>query len=236
MKLKKQVILTASIIGFLAYATTAFGFSFYQKSNNPNVRYIEPAPMHIGKHVQAVIVINPTPTVTVVQSNDTAIIRQDARGKLGTLFKIHATLAGLATVYQYDANPAFSAAQQLSDQNTNEILGQIEKIYGTSIKNQFALLWQQHMDLFLQYADALKNNDSMRKGQIQNQLATLSNSMASLFSQSASSQDIQAVLQQHFNLERSVIEAHAGGNYSLQYAQMDQATEQAAQLANVLVP
>jgi hypothetical protein len=184
---------------------------------------------------------SPVPTGTVdtiwnKNNNNYPTTSKKPNDNLKSLLQEHALMGGILFSNRYDNTPAFNAAFQTAEKNTTDLNQEIGSLYGTSAQNEFLPMWKNHITLLLMYTDALHNNDQRLQERANNGLDDFSNSFTSFANRyTRTNADIKSMIQQHIELEKAIIEAHAQDNYDAQYTQMHQAFQQAGDLADALV-
>jgi hypothetical protein len=156
--------------------------------------------------------------------------------RLQSLLQEHAVVAAQVTVNRYDNRPEFEASRQLAEQNAQLLTEEVGRLYGQDVQGEFLELWKRHLVLFVQYTDALKNNDQNLKNQTVSELNEFADELSHLLAEKTGlpREDIRQELQKHVELEQAVIDAHAAGAYNTQYQKMHEGHEHAGMMADKL--
>ncbi|MGK7377454.1 copper amine oxidase [Planococcus sp. 1R117A] len=85
------------------------------------------------------------------------------RSDLNLLLGEHFAVAGTVMHKRFQDAPDFEASLAALNANTGKVAAAITSIYGEEAGNQFAALWNSHNEYYLQYVDAVKNNNAEEK-------------------------------------------------------------------------
>lgn len=177
------------------------------------------------QHARTVSVTNP-------QEIDTVHL------KLRSLLQEHALGAATVFINRFDGSPAYQASYDAAAQNSQAIADLIGTYYGNDAENTFLPLWKSHIDLLVQYTDAVKNNDGNAKQQALDGLNNVTDQMVSFLNQqdqSLPTDTLRSLLTDHIHMEQSIIDAHAAGDYASQFTQMHQAFVNAGDAADQIM-
>jgi len=155
---------------------------------------------------------------------------------LNNLLREHTTTGGALLIALFDGADTTRAEQLLND-NENELASVIQSVYGTTAHDTFVQLWTQHMQEYENYTIARKNNDTAKMNQAKQNLQTIATKMGDLFggvSKNLSSSTVSNMMTQHITDTLALVDAAAQGN-STQVANMAKAGyDQAGQFADTL--
>lgn len=155
--------------------------------------------------------------------------------QLRSLLQEHALGGATLFINRFDGSPAYQASYDAAQQNSQAIADFVGKYYGNDAENAFLPLWKSHIDLLVQYTDAVKNNDGNSKQQALNGLNSFTDQMVSFFQQqdqNLPTDTMRNLLTDHIQMEQSIIDAHASGDFSRQYDLMHQAFVHAGDAAD----
>jgi hypothetical protein len=94
----------------------------------------------------------------------------ELQSRLGMTFGEHAELAVDAMRSGISGLPDFPAAAGALDQNTSELTGMIESVFGAESAGSFQKLWGDHIDAFVAYTQALAGEDEAAQEAAQDRL------------------------------------------------------------------
>lgn len=147
------------------------------------------------------------------------------RFNLDQLLSEHADLAIIAMQKGYDGAADFQAAADQLSKNTDALTGAIQSVYGNDAANQFKTLWTNHIGFFVNYAQAVKANDSAKKQRAVNDLAGYKTQIATFLSganPNLSNAAVQQTFQTHIDQLTGALDAYAGKDYAKAYSLFDQ--------------
>jgi hypothetical protein len=84
----------------------------------------------------------------------------ELRMDLGRLLGEHLILASQAMRAGIDRSPDAQAAADAMTENTAELAGVVERVYGPAAGESFARVWAPHIDQYLVYVEAIASNDT----------------------------------------------------------------------------
>ena len=106
----------------------------------------------------------------------------ELQSQLGMKFGEHAELAVDAMRSGISGLPDFPAAAGALDQNTTELTGMIESVFGAESAGSFQALWSDHIDAFVAYTQALAGNDEAAQEAAQARLTGFNSDFANFLS------------------------------------------------------
>jgi glycyl-tRNA synthetase beta subunit len=162
------------------------------------------------------------------QTQATEIENTNAELNLKSLFQEHAALAHITTASRFDDLPDFPAASNALDLNGQRI-SQLLSDQGVDA-NAFLSLWREHNNVYIQYTDGLKEQDETKQQEAVNSLHEWTIRMAEILGDESVQQDFQ----QHIQLTKSVIDAHAAGNHEEEFSNSHTAFVHAGMMAEIL--
>lgn len=156
--------------------------------------------------------------------------------QLRGLLQEHAAMAGVVTINRYDNRPEFEASRVAAIKNGEMIAHLVGQKYGGEARSAFLDQWNRHLQLYIQYTDSLKNNDTALRDQTVAELTDFTEKTSGLLARTGdfSQHDIRNELRIHVSLAAAVIDAHAAGDYNAQYTKMHEAHEHAGMMADKL--
>ena len=106
----------------------------------------------------------------------------ELQSQLGMRFGEHAELAVDAMRSGISGLPDFPAAAGALDQNTSELTGMIESVFGAESARSFQNLWGDHIDAFVAYTQALAGKDEAAQDAAQDRLTGFNSDFAQFLS------------------------------------------------------
>jgi hypothetical protein len=106
----------------------------------------------------------------------------ELQSQLGMTLGEHAELAVDAMRSGISGLPDFPAAAGALDQNTSELTGMIESVFGAESASPFQRLWGDHIDAFVAYTQALAEKDEAAKEAAQARLTGFNSDFAKFLS------------------------------------------------------
>jgi hypothetical protein len=106
----------------------------------------------------------------------------ELQSQLGMTLGEHAELAVDAMRSGISGLPDFPAAAGALDQNTNELTGMIESVFGPESAPSFQTLWSDHIDAFVAYTQALAGKDEAAQEAAQARLTGFNSDFAQFLS------------------------------------------------------
>ncbi|MCL5784409.1 MAG: hypothetical protein M1142_03590 [Patescibacteria group bacterium] len=162
---------------------------------------------------------------------DTNTKASGLRVVLNSLNKQHVDLAAEAMRDGYDGfgSEAFKASTHTLDNNSVAMANLMGSLYGTDTSNKFLEVWRKHIDSYMNYTLAIKNNDGSERSRAMSDLSNQAEQLASLLS--AVNPDIQKDAVKQMMVERAqlmlaVINARAAGDWQASYDMQDAAYNQ----------
>ena len=108
----------------------------------------------------------------------------ELQSQLGMKFGEHAELAVDAMRSGISGLPDFPAAAGALEQNTSEIVGMIDSVFGAESAGSFQELWADHIDAFVAYTQALADGDKAAQDAAQGRLTGFNSDFAQFLSTS----------------------------------------------------
>ena len=106
----------------------------------------------------------------------------ELQSQLGMTLGEHAELAVDAMRSGVSGLPDFPAAAGALDQNTSELTGMIESVFGAESARSFQALWGDHIDAFVAYTQALAGKDEAAQEAAQARLTGFNSDFAKFLS------------------------------------------------------
>jgi hypothetical protein len=142
----------------------------------------------------------------------------ELQSQLGMSFGEHAELAVDAMRSGISGLPDFPAAAGALDQNTSELTGTIESVFGAESARSFQALWGDHIDAFVAYTQALAQQDEAAQEAAQDRLTGFNSEFANFLSTSTDGRLGTAALADAFVMHEDMllkqINAYAAADYS----------------------
>ncbi len=167
---------------------------------------------------------SPTPTPTAQQ-------QQEA---LDTLMGEHALVGGEMMIARYEKRADFLAAKQAVDNNTKLLAAQMENLYGVDTKDKFLTIWTNHINAFLDYADARRANDNAKITLSLQSLQRFTDDFSSLLSQGKNADtymNAQNYFARHVLNEKAILDAYINKDYPKMYTSMHDAYTHATSIS-----
>lgn len=178
---------------------------------------------------------NPTPQPNTTDNDIT--LRE--RGNLHRLFQEHAVAASMHLQRIYDGEETTDTAQRLS-RNGQQIVQTIAQVTNSpDASSQLLPMWQAHITEYEAYTMGLKENDTAAMQQAHDNLEMHAEEFGPLMNSlvpSLSANRATQLMNEHVDLTLSVIDAHAEENTTEKLARSAQASTQAAEFAEAIVP
>jgi hypothetical protein len=142
----------------------------------------------------------------------------ELQSQLGMLLGEHAELAVDAMRSGFSNSPDFPAAGAALDENTREITGMIESVFGADSASAFQNLWADHIDSFVVYTQALAMDDAALEDTATKELEEFNMSFATFLSTSTEGRLAAPTLVDGFVMHEDLlldqINAYAERDYS----------------------
>lgn len=173
---------------------------------------------------------SPTPT-----SSQTKIQNQQ---QLDMLMGEHALVGGEMLIARYERRADFSASKQAVDNNTQLLASQMESLYGVDTKNKFLTIWTNHINAFIDYADARRLKDNAKDTIALQSLQKFTDDFASLITQGKSTDtymNAQNYFARHVLNEKAILDAYIDKNYPKMYNSMHDAYTHATSISATIL-
>lgn len=157
---------------------------------------------------------------------------------LDTLMGEHALVGGQMLISRYERRADFQASKQAVDDNTQQLASQMESLYGVDVKNKFLTIWTNHINAFLDYADAKKLKDNARETIALQSLQKFTDDFSSLLAQGKnvdSYMNAQNYFARHVLDEKAILDSYADKNYQKMYSSMHDAYMHATLLSTTIL-
>jgi len=142
----------------------------------------------------------------------------ELQSQLGMTLGEHAELAVDAMRSGISGLPDFPAAAGALDQNTNELTGMIESVFGAESARSFQKLWGDHIDAFVAYTQALAGKDEAAQEAAQARLTGFNSDFAQFLSTATQGRLETAALADAFVMHEQMlmqqINEYAAADYS----------------------
>ena len=142
----------------------------------------------------------------------------ELQSQLGMSLGEHAELAVDAMRSGISGLPDFPAAAGALDQNTSELTGTIESVFGAESARSFQALWGDHIDAFVAYTQALAQQDEAAQEAAQDRLTGFNSEFANFLSTSTDGRLGTAALAEAFIMHEDMllkqINAYAAADYT----------------------
>jgi hypothetical protein len=138
----------------------------------------------------------------------------------------HALIGGTMLIARYEQRADFSASKQAVDSNTQQFASQMESLYGVDTKDKFLTIWTNHVNAFLNYADARRLKDNARATLALESLQKFTDDFSSLLAQEKnvdSYMNAQNYFARHVLNEKAILDAFIDKNYQKMYTSMHEA-------------
>lgn len=134
----------------------------------------------------------------------------------------HTVLLTHILTARYARAPHYQPGREALDRNTRELGIVIGDFYGQNAGSQFATIWNRHIDSFIRYTDAKRNNDQSVQAQSIRELQSFTESAARLLSRG--NEEMYAIAQNYFSQhvlgQKRIIDAYQERNYDVMYDEM----------------
>ena len=178
-----------------------------------------------------------TTKVTATPAPNTDTKAADLRVVLNSLNKEHAELASIATKNGFDGRPDFQASVASLDANSVALADAVGSVYGQPARDKFLEIWRSHITFFVDYTVAAKKGDKAGMDKAVANLGGYVDAIADFFSGANPNLPRAAVKQlvgEHVAALKSVVDAHAAGDYATSYTQQHATYEQIGQVADAI--
>jgi hypothetical protein len=142
----------------------------------------------------------------------------ELQSQLGMTLGEHAELAVDAMRSGISGLPDFPAAAGALDQNTSELTGMIESVFGAESAGSFQKLWSDHIDAFVAYTQALAGKDEAAQDAAQDRLTGFNSDFALFLSTATQGRLETAALADAFVMHEQMlmqqITEYAAADYS----------------------
>jgi hypothetical protein len=142
--------------------------------------------------------------------------RTTLRRELGRYLGEHLILAAEAMRSALDVRPDAEAARTSLDANGDDLAALIGQVYGPEAGQAFADLWKRHIDLYLQYIEAVRAGDSETRQQALDQLEQYHTELATFLHgaiPALSVEDLESLIRHHVTALINQVDAAAAGDY-----------------------
>ncbi|HEU0212515.1 MAG TPA: hypothetical protein VFR13_00405 [Jiangellaceae bacterium] len=143
----------------------------------------------------------------------------ELQSQLGMTLGEHAELAVDAMRSGISGLPDFPAAAGALDQNTIELTGMIESVFGAESARSFQKLWGDHIDAFVAYTQALAGKDDAAKEAAQARLTGFNSDFAQFLSTATQGRLETAALADAFVMHEQMlmqqINEYAAADYAM---------------------
>ena len=155
----------------------------------------------LGKALAAAIVTGEGAELPAAFDSPAAELQSQLGMKLGE----HAELAVDAMRSGISGLPDFPAAAGALDQNTSEIVGMIESVFGADSAGSFQALWSDHIDAFVAYTQALAQMDEAAQDAAEERLTGFNADFANFLSTSTQGRLGTATLAEAFVMHEEML-------------------------------
>ena len=129
----------------------------------------------------------------------------ELQSQLGMRFGEHAELAVDAMRSGISGLPDFPAAAGALDQNTSELTGMIESVFGAESARSFQKLWGDHIDAFVAYTQALAGKDEAAQDAARDRLTGFNSDFAQFLSTATQGRLETAALAEAFVMHEQML-------------------------------
>ncbi len=129
----------------------------------------------------------------------------ELQSQLGMTLGEHAELAVDAMRSGISGLPDFPAAAGALDQNTSELTGMIESVFGAESARSFQNLWGDHIDAFVAYTQALAGKDEAAQDAAQDRLTGFNSDFAQFLSTATQGRLETAALAEAFVMHEQML-------------------------------
>ncbi len=163
------------------------------------------------------------------------------RKQIHEILQEHISLGSVHLQNLYDGKDTTDSTI-LMDRNTNDLIDLVANISGNRnliVHENFKKSWIMHMDLYEDYALALKDQDQARADQARqslDDLATGFGAAAAAALPNVSANEAEVAMREHIALTLSVIDAYAKNDEDSKINQLAKDTIQASRFSEILVP
>lgn len=181
--------------------------------------------------------VNPEPVSA--QTNTTPSISPTPEEKLKSLNMLmgeHALIGGQLLIARYEGRPDYDEALEAVNENSQAITLLIGDFYGEEAEERFTAIWNRHINAFVNYADAKKNNDRNREAAAIRELQRFTEDLATLLARGNKSLfgTAQNYLAQHILGEKRILDTYVEENYSEMYKAMHESYQHATMMTDKL--
>jgi len=181
------------------------------------------------------------PSSTYAQNNSNQYVTQAFNSKpatfrltLNALLEEHTVLAVTMLKGIYTGEDT-SRLQQLMNTNQSQLAVLVQKAYGNKAASSFNTLWSAHMQEYMNYTSAKRNNDTAGMNNARKNLQTISDKLGTLLQmQDLSANTISTLMMQHVDGTLSFVDAVAKNDMTQQANLMHQGSKQANTFADTM--
>jgi hypothetical protein len=148
----------------------------------------------------------------------------------------HGVLASNHLQAIYDGKDVAPTSNALNN-NSEKIADLFVSAYGESIRSDFLSMWRDHINGYVDYTNALKNNDTAMQNQSRQNLANTATNIGNHLNKIDSNipaQEVTDYMNGHIDTTLGVIESYSAKDQSRMVSEMTDATNQASQFAQFL--
>jgi len=157
------------------------------------------------------------------------------RLRLRNLLEQHTVLTVTALKQMYKGEDT-SRLEQMMNVNQTQIASLVENAYGKDSATTFNQLWKVHMQEYMNYTNAKKNNDATKMSYARKNLQITADRLGNLLaSENLHATTISNLMMEHINGTLSFVDAVAANNTTAQADIMQKGYLQAGQFADTLI-
>jgi hypothetical protein len=156
---------------------------------------------------------------------------------LGRLLGEHLILAAEAMRSGASGDTGSAAARAAVDANTSDIAAAVESIYGVDAGMAFRALWDEHIQAYFAYIDAVRSGDQAVRQARRDELTRYSGTFGAFMAKVNPYLDASAVdmmIGHHTQALKDQVDAYHAGDYARAYAEVRQAHAHMFDVAKVL--
>lgn len=161
----------------------------------------------------------------------------DLRVQLNTLLRQHVYLTAITLRSGFSGQQDFQAAARAVEDNSVRLGRLVGDVYGSQAEQRFLETWRGHVNAFVEYALASKNNNAVARDKALQELDKFPGDLAHLFSQlnpNLNRSEMERMFRRHVELTRAALDAHISGNYASCFLQLRSGDDQAGEMADEL--
>lgn len=136
-----------------------------------------------------------------------------------------------------DSSVSFNDSYKALQININEVAAQISAVYGPEVANQFKTLWESKITYFINYTEAVKNNDNTANSVFAANMVKYENDSAVFWSNLIPSLDkatMTSLITQHLIDIKSAIDYWGKGDYQDYFIKLHDSYTQMGVYADVI--